>query len=205
MALIDDKIKYYQDLLITQYRGKPNAMGELDLFIRTLDANNIAFNVLNAFDFDKASGSQLDVLSKYVGNIPRSIIVNGVTETLTDNEIREGLKWLGWGNTSNNYFYNINSFFKSLYGNKFSMVDMHNMSLIYIFSTDVYPSIRRLVLANLMPSPMGVATNLFLVADKTIQNFGFIDYFRETNNSGLNEYGNIDKRIFIGYDSIKRV
>lgn len=63
-----DFIEAYLDLLIFQYRDKPNASAEIQAIINPF--NNI-FNLYNsfdsAFDVDYGVGNQLDVLGRIVG------------------------------------------------------------------------------------------------------------------------------------------
>lgn len=65
---MSDYIKAYLDLLIYQYRGKPNAEAEITAILSPM---NDIFNLYNsfetAFDIDTAVGNQLDIIGKIVG------------------------------------------------------------------------------------------------------------------------------------------
>lgn len=60
-------IAYYANLLILQYRNKPNAMGTIMAIIRSLMIYDLIRAVENGYDIDNAIGVQLDILAKYTG------------------------------------------------------------------------------------------------------------------------------------------
>jgi len=69
---IDQLIEYYVNLLIIQYHGLPKASATITTFVTALLANNVYFDVLNAYNINPALGptavgDQLDVIGKYVG------------------------------------------------------------------------------------------------------------------------------------------
>lgn len=63
----DELISYYANLLIIQYRNKPNALGTIQAIIRSLMIYDLIRAVENGYDIDTAVGVQLDVLAKYAG------------------------------------------------------------------------------------------------------------------------------------------
>ena len=67
MADVTDIVEYYQNLLIIQYNGLPNASSEIGLLSTIMLAQGVAIDVQNAYDVDTAVGVQLDVIGKYVG------------------------------------------------------------------------------------------------------------------------------------------
>lgn len=60
-------IAYYANLLIIQYKNKPNALGTILAIIRSLMIYDLIRSVENGYDIDDAIGVQLDVLAKYTG------------------------------------------------------------------------------------------------------------------------------------------
>lgn len=60
-------IQYYADLLIIQYAQKPKIRATIEAMIEQMLADNIAFDIRDAFDIETAVGVQLDILGKYVG------------------------------------------------------------------------------------------------------------------------------------------
>jgi hypothetical protein len=60
--------KQYTDLLIIQYHNKPKAKGHLEVFASELEKiYNLMVSFEDAFDLDKATGKQLDIIGKIVG------------------------------------------------------------------------------------------------------------------------------------------
>jgi hypothetical protein len=60
-------IAYYVNLLILQYRNKPNAKGTITAIIKALMIYDLIRAVENGYNIDDAVGVQLDILAKYVG------------------------------------------------------------------------------------------------------------------------------------------
>lgn len=60
-------IAYYANLLIIQYRNKPNALGTILAIIKALMIYDLIRSVENGYDIDDSIGVQLDVLAKYTG------------------------------------------------------------------------------------------------------------------------------------------
>lgn len=63
--MIDDLIKYYQNLLIVQYHGKSTAQQEIALATKTFTGDDIIPQII--FDVDTSVGAQLDLIGKIVG------------------------------------------------------------------------------------------------------------------------------------------
>jgi hypothetical protein len=71
MPDIDTTISYYVGRLIYQYQ-QPNAQRTIAILVKQLLADNLAWQLQDAFNIPTAVGPQLDILGKYVG-IPRNI------------------------------------------------------------------------------------------------------------------------------------
>lgn len=69
---LNELTSYYGQLLAYQYRGKPNALRQIQLWSKQAVADFLANQLLACFDIDAAVGTQLDVLGKYVG-VPRNL------------------------------------------------------------------------------------------------------------------------------------
>jgi hypothetical protein len=65
-------VSYYQDLIILQYKGLPNAEGTIGLLVTEALVNLLSFYLADAFTLSTAAGDQLDIIGKYVG-VPRDI------------------------------------------------------------------------------------------------------------------------------------
>ena len=65
---MNDFIQAYLDLLIYQYRDKPNASAEIQAIIKPFsDVFDLYNDLENVFDLDLAVGKQLDIIGKIVG------------------------------------------------------------------------------------------------------------------------------------------
>lgn len=73
-----DLVEYYENLLVIQYKTKPNAVATIGALATEVVADQIYSQVLNGFNlfaangFPEAIGAQLDILAQYVG-APREI------------------------------------------------------------------------------------------------------------------------------------
>lgn len=59
--------KYYANLLICQYNGKPKAKSTIKLLVDLLYANMILLQIRDGFDWETALDTQLDIIGKWVG------------------------------------------------------------------------------------------------------------------------------------------
>ena len=69
---IAEKLVYYQDRMILQYRDQPNARGQIAIMGKQVMSDDLATDLRYAFCLDTAVGAQLDILGKYLG-VPRNI------------------------------------------------------------------------------------------------------------------------------------
>lgn len=65
-------VSYYQSLLAYQYRTKPKARDTIGIYAKQVLGDDLASELVNAFDVDLAVGAQLDTVGKYVG-VPRDV------------------------------------------------------------------------------------------------------------------------------------
>lgn len=65
-------VTYYQGLLAAQYRTKPKARATIAIYAKQVLGDDLASELVRAFDVDAAVGMQLDTIGKYVG-IPRDV------------------------------------------------------------------------------------------------------------------------------------
>lgn len=64
---MEELLKYYSNLLIVQYNGKPRAKATIELFTYLIFVNLVFLEIQNAFDWRTAEGAQLDIIGKWVG------------------------------------------------------------------------------------------------------------------------------------------
>ena len=72
MSTLSDKVDYYVDKLILQFKTAQKARAQVGLFVQAAIADDLAPQVGNAYALETAVGPQLDVIGRYVG-IPRNI------------------------------------------------------------------------------------------------------------------------------------
>ena len=67
---MEELLKYYANLLIIQYNGKPKAKATIELFTKMIygvSDTPLLLQIQNAFDLKTAVGNQLDIIGKWVG------------------------------------------------------------------------------------------------------------------------------------------
>ena len=64
---LSDKMAYYADLLIAQYRTGAKARAQVAITGKQIVADDLSDSLQTAFDLDTAVGAQLDIIGKYVG------------------------------------------------------------------------------------------------------------------------------------------
>lgn len=64
---INDVIEDYINLLILQYRDKPNAVQQIKDYVSGVFSDGLVFDVRDGFNINTAVGKQLDILGKYIG------------------------------------------------------------------------------------------------------------------------------------------
>jgi len=72
-------IAYYQELLLSQYVGKPKAYDTIGVIVANAVCDMVLRQVQDGFNIDSAVGAQLDVIGKYVG-FKRRVIVPAVKD-----------------------------------------------------------------------------------------------------------------------------
>lgn len=70
---LDDIKKYYADLLILQYKGKPKARATVQIGCDIYTGNGLLFEFENILDIDRATSYTLDLIGKIVG-VPRNVV-----------------------------------------------------------------------------------------------------------------------------------
>lgn len=59
--------KYYSNLLIIQYNGKPKAKATIELMTKLIWSNMALLQIRDGFDWKNAKGVQLDIIGKWLG------------------------------------------------------------------------------------------------------------------------------------------
>lgn len=77
MTSLVDKVGYYVDKLILQYRTQPKARQQMAIMLKQVMADDLISQFGPAFDIDTAVGAQLDIIGKYAG-VSRNIGIAAV-------------------------------------------------------------------------------------------------------------------------------
>ena len=67
---MEELLKYYSNLLIVQYNGKPKAKATIEMLTKIIygvSNTPLFLQIQNAFDWKTAIGNQLDIIGKWVG------------------------------------------------------------------------------------------------------------------------------------------
>lgn len=67
---MEELLKYYANLLIVQYNGKPKAKATIEMLTKIIYGvvdTPLFLQIQNAFDWKTAVGNQLDIIGKWVG------------------------------------------------------------------------------------------------------------------------------------------
>lgn len=67
---MEELLKYYANLLIVQYNGKPKAKATIEMLTRIMygvSDTPLFLQIRDSFDWKKAKGAQLDIIGKWVG------------------------------------------------------------------------------------------------------------------------------------------
>ena len=67
---MEELLKYYANLLIIQYNGKPKAKATIELLTKItygFSENPLLLQIQDSFDWKTATGNQLDIIGKWVG------------------------------------------------------------------------------------------------------------------------------------------
>jgi len=185
-------IKFYSDLLILQYKGKPKAYAHISLIVEPPIMNQLALNVQSGFNITTAIGNQLDLLGKYVG-VTRS--GNGFTGpiTLVDDDFRVLLRFAILSNNVGSSLYEIQYLLNLFFGGKVLVFDYSSMQLSYIMDPSVgsYELAQLIVTEGLLPRPMAVGVSSIIYAPTITKFFGFVSAeVTVMNNVGFNDASN---------------
>jgi len=64
---VNEIVDFYTNLLIIQYNQKPKARATIAAMVREMIANGVLFDIQDGFNLETATGTQLDILGKYIG------------------------------------------------------------------------------------------------------------------------------------------
>lgn len=183
-------IKYYTDLLILQYKGKPRANATVAVLAGLAVMDQLPKKVQDAFALDSAIGVQLDVLGKYVG-VSRYVYDFTGPVTLNDADFFTLINIAIISNNAGSSLGTIKAFLFNYFSTALQIFDHLQMRLDYYFDatqgTQQFAEI--LIRGGFVPRPMAVALGAFIYSVHVNSFFGFRTYLAPgVNNTPFNTY-----------------
>lgn len=153
----DQLVKYYQDLLIIQYRSKAKARAHIDAVVRPVLIDQILLSIQDAFSIDAAVGVQLDVVGKYAGITRQQRTFTGPI-TLTDDQFRVLIKIQILLNFSDGSYANIQQILFISFAGSIRLFDHKQMYMSVFFDSSLgsMQLAEVFVRGGFIPRPMGV-------------------------------------------------
>ena len=182
---------YYLNLIPSEHRLSPNFINWLIFGIQKLqDDNSSALDIINAFDLDTATGTQLDIIGSLIGISrqldfqPRSDISSILDDVYYRLLLRARIVWNQWKGTIKELYEAWQVIFPA--GNLLIM-DNQNMSIDIVVSGNFSVMERELINNGLIvPKSEGVRINYIII--------------EENSNLPVFSYG-YDNEILGGYNS----
>ena len=172
-----DIVNYYADLLILQYKQKPNAYATIQALAAIPVMSQLPTSVQNAFNVNTSVGAQLDILGQYVGISRTGNSFTGPV-TLGDTDYRSLLKIKILQNNSGSSLYNIETLIVGFFGSAIAVFDTQDMRLSYFLNSSIgsLQLAQIIVTAGLLPKPMGVQLASVIYAANITGFFGYRSY-----------------------------
>lgn len=169
--------KYYANLLIVQYIGKPRAYATIQAQTLPVFMDQLPVAVQDAFNVDTAVGVQLDVLGKYVG-ASRVGYALGIPVTLDDDDFRTLIKLVIIKNNAGSSLATIQALLAANFPGMIFVSDNQTMALNYVLieSLGTPDLLEILITGGYLPAPMGVQVSATIVPAHEFPFFGFRTY-----------------------------
>lgn len=185
--------EYLANLLIIQYNNKPRASATIRA-IAKMFPDELILAVRDGFNFETATGNQLDILAKYIGAERGYTNSSNQKAVLTDEEFRILLKLKIIVNTGNATLYGLETNLYNLFGTGIRVVEgtdsggNPNMTLTYYIRSDWANVGLAAVQQDILPHPTGVGYTYNLSA--LTKYFGFVDYNSQNHpySTGFRDY-----------------
>lgn len=190
---VEELKTYYADLLISQYKDKPNAYAMIKAIVDMAIMDLLPVDMRDAFDIDTAIGAQLDLLGKYQGIDRYSFGPNG-DFTLTDAEFRSLIKMAIVKNSSDSSLKTINDLLFKYFPTEVQVFDSLDMRIHYLVDIVSDNLLYAFINEVLLPKPMGVQITAIIYVDDISKVFGFRTY-----NGAL--YRGVNLNSYVDYDS----
>lgn len=182
-------LNYYANLLIMQYKGSEKNKDFIKVLINTLYMNGVYDIFKNFFDIDKASGTHLEILGRYVGAYRTY-----EDYVLTDDELKILIKLLSAKNGMGATIADISDLLYNVFGGKVLIFNNYDMSISYYVSLSLAEFFEKVLLkANYLPVPQGVRVKLIIETPETDKVFGYADAYDGLNTSVIVGYNDAYK------------
>lgn len=170
MAITEEIVEYYVNLLIIQYIQKAKARVHIASLVRPVIMDQLPVQVQDAFDINTAEGVQLDVLGKYTG-VNRNTRTFSGPITLSDEDFRLFIRFAVIKNNSGSDLKTIQGLINGFFPEALRVFDYQNMHMSYFFDSaeGSVQLAQALVREGLLPRPMGVGIGA-LIYMPNIQN-----------------------------------
>lgn len=183
--------KYYADLLILQYIGKPKAYAMITATVTPVLIDQMPVAVQNAYEITTAVGVQLDVIGKYVGVSRSGYGTTGQPITLVDSDYIQLIKMVIIKNNSGSSLATIQALLASNFPGQIFVSDNQDMGLNYVLVESLGTSdlLELIVTGGYLPRPMAVEVSVVIVPEHTDPFFGFRTYAApDSSVSPFNNY-----------------
>ena len=196
---VSDYAKYLANLLIIQYNNKPKATQTIES-LGGMFPDKLILSVRDGFDLETATGSQLDILAKYIGASRGYTDSNSQKAVLTDEEFRVLLMLKTIVNNGNATLAGIENSLYNLFKTGIRVVENKDSggnqtrSLTYYIRSDWANVGLAAVQQDILPHPMGISATYNLAAQ--VKYFGFVEYgdLSHPYSTGFRDYNNPTKQ-----------
>lgn len=183
-------IDYYANLLILQYRQKPNAYAMIQTLVKPVIMDQLPAQVEAAFEIDTAIGVQLDVIGEYVG-ISRSGFDFSGPVTLNDTDYRQLIRIKIVQNNFGSSLATIQDFLNRFFAGTIFVFDFRSMRIGYFLNSGSLSLelAQFFIRAGLLPKPMGVQLSATIYGPVLTEFFGMRTYdYASVNSNPFNDY-----------------
>lgn len=194
MATTQELINYYADLLIQQYKQKPNAYATVQAFVKPVIMDQLPLLVQDAYDLSSSVGVQLDVLGKYAGVTRNGYDFSGAV-VLSDADFREFIKLAIFQNSAGSSLADIQNLISIFFSNILFVFDYGGMRIGYFLDSDSIGNqlAEVFIQSGLLPKPMGVQLSALVYATSIDNWYGWSSYDTPAFNvHGFNTYSQYD-------------
>lgn len=190
--------KYYEDLLIIQYKTQPKARATIGALV---SQTGIPSAIINGFDLNTAEGKNLDIIGQYIGlkRIVKALVIGTNTNVLNDDQYRLLLKLKLIKNTNFSSTGQLKAALFALFPTSIRLYDNRDMTYDYQLSSIWSDLVNIIVAEELLPVPMALGYTATVVTD-IVSLYGYSDYGGLNDNpNGFSSYSEGFRGRFLSY------